>query len=146
MRRFRPFILFLLLLLPLVSAQAQDLPPQFSQALASLSSFLGRPLTVQDLDNWSFHQDLYTDTALGCQFVAGQPRPEGISGLTFLMIYQGVTYDYRVSADGSIIFPCIADGGGQIQPQPTSAATNCPPDFAGYLPPKLQVGGQGRIG
>ena len=148
MRRLRPFILCLLLLLPLFGAQAQDLPPQFSQALASLSSFLGKPLTVQNLDNWSFHQDLYTDTALGCSYVAGQPRPEGISGFTFLMIYQGVTYDYRVSADGTIVFPCIQEGGGQVpaQPQPTSAATNCPPDFAGYLPPKLQVGGQGRIG
>ena len=139
MTRLRPLILFLLIVLPLMSAQAQDLPPQFSQALASLSSFLGQPLTVQNLDNWSFHQDLYTDTALGCPYVAGQARPEGISGITFLMIYQGVTYDYRVSVDGTIVFPCIQDGGGQIQPQPqaTNAATNCPPDFAGYLPPKL---------
>ncbi|MEO8396325.1 MAG: hypothetical protein ABI700_25255, partial [Chloroflexota bacterium] len=122
---------------------------QFSQALASLSSFLGKPLTPQDLDNWSFHQDLYIDTALGCGFVAGQPRPEGISGFTFLMVYQGVTYDYRVSADSQIIFPCIPEGGGQIPtqaPQPTNSATNCPADFAGYLPPKLQIGGQGRIG
>jgi WD40 repeat protein len=148
MVRLRPFILALLFLLPLLGAHAQDLPAQFSLALASLSSFLGKPLTVQDLDNWSFHQDLYTDTALGCQYVAGTARPEGISGFTFLMVYQGVTYDYRVSADGSIVFPCIPEGGGQIpaQPQATSQATNCPADLTGYLPPRLQVGGQGRIG
>ena len=145
--RLRLFMLALLLL-PLFGAHAQDLPSQFSLALSSLSSFLGKPLTVQSLDNWSFHQDLYTDTALGCQYVAGTARPEGISGFTFIMVYQGVSYDYRVSADGSIVFPCIPEGGGQspAQPQPTSQASNCPSDFAGYLPPKLQVGGQGRIG
>src|SRR5215212_1614344 len=118
MARFRPIIFILFFLLPLIGAQAQDLPPQFALALSSLSSFLGKPLTASDLDNWSFHQDFYTDTALGCQYVAGAPRPEGISGLTFLMIYQTVTYDYRVSADGSIVFPCLPEGGGQIQAQP----------------------------
>ena len=150
MARFRPIIFLFLFLLPLIGAQAQDLPPQFSLALSSLSSFLGKPLTVQDLDNWSFHQDLYTDTALGCQYVAGIARPEGVSAFTFIMVYKGVSYDYRVSVDGSIVFPCIPEGGGQIPAQPTSqatsTATNCPADFAGYLAPKLQVGGQGRIG
>lgn len=142
----RLIAVFLLMLLPFAPGQAQDLPPQFALALASLSNFLGRPLTVSDLDNWSYQQNLYTDTALGCPFVFPQPRPEGISGLTFLMVYQGVTYDYRVSADGSIVFPCIQEGGGAVTPQTTSTPSNCPSGFVNYLPPRLEVGGSARLG
>jgi WD40 repeat protein len=142
----RLFAVILLVLLPFAPSQAQDLPPQFALALASLSSFLGRPVTVSDLDNWSYTQNLYTDTALGCPYVFPQPRPEGISGLTFLMVYQGVTYDYRVSVNGSIIFPCIQEGGGPIQqPQTTSTPSNCPSGFVNYLPPRLEVGGTARL-
>lgn len=148
MTRIRPLLILLLILLPLVAAQAQDTPPQFALALSSLSSFLGTPLTMQSLDNWSYEQNWYTDTALGCSFVAGTPRPEGVSAFTFLMVYKGVTYDYRVSLDGSMVFPCIREGGGQVPAQQGSTPTpsNCPGGFLGYLPPKLEVGGYGRIG
>ena len=151
MARFRPLILVLLMLLPLVGAQAQNIPPQIAFALANLSSRLGHPITLNTLDSWTYEQNLYTDTALGCPYVAGTPRPEGISGITFVLVYQGTSYDYRVSADGSVFFPCIPDGGGgQAQPpqqqQPAAQPTNCPSSFLGYLPPRLSVGGQARIG
>src|SRR3954452_18709573 len=101
MARFRPIILVLfLMLLPLVGAQAQNVPPQIAFPLANLSSRLGHPITLNTLDSWTYDQNLYYDTALGCPYVAGTPRPEGISGITFLLVYQGTTYDYRVSPDG----------------------------------------------
>ena len=143
MARVRPLLIVLLLLLPF-AAQAQEIPPQLALALNQLSSRIGRPLTLTDLDNWSFQQNLYTNTSLGCQFAAGEERSEGISGLTFLLAYQGITYDYRVSTDGSIVFPC--DPNLVQQPASTPLPTNCPPDFAGFLPPRLNVGGQARIG
>lgn len=143
MARLRPLFIALLLLLPL-TAQAQEIPPQLALALNQLSTRIGRPLTLTDLDNWSFQQNFYTNTSLGCQFVAGEERPEGISGITFIFVYQGITYDYRVSADGTITFPC--DPNLVQQPVSTPLPTNCPPDFAGFLPPRLNIGGQARIG
>jgi hypothetical protein len=144
MTRIRPFLILLLTLLPLFAAQAQDAPPQFALALADLGSRLNRPITLNDLDAWNYEQNLYSDTAFGCQYVAGEPRPNGISAFTFTFAYQNHTYDYRVAADGSLTFPCDPS-----MPQGTAATptpTNCPAGFVGYLPPKLEVGGYGRIG
>ncbi len=150
MPNLRPLFLFCLLALlsgmlalPF-SVQAQDVPPQIALALNQLASRIGQPLTLSDLDNWSFQQNLYTNTALGCSFAAGTERPEGISGLTVLLVYQGTTYDYRVAADGSLVFLC--DPNLAQQPLATPLPVNCPPDYAGFLSPRLNVGGQGRIG
>lgn len=137
--------LLVLIALPL-GAQAQAIiatPPQVTLALDDLSSTVGLPLTLHDLDAYQFSQNVYTDTAMGCPYAVGTPRPEGLSGYTFQLTYHGVLYEYRVAADGSIAFRCDAS---LQQPAPTSAATACPVDFAGYLPPRLQVGGLGRIG
>ncbi|MEP7294512.1 MAG: hypothetical protein ABI835_22170, partial [Chloroflexota bacterium] len=90
MPRLRLLIITLLLLLPLVSTQAQDVPPQLALALNQLSNRIGRPLTLIELDTWRFEQNLYPNTALGCPFAAGIERPEGVSGLTFTLVYQGI--------------------------------------------------------
>ncbi len=155
MSRFRPLVIILLLLLPLIGIQGQgQAPSQIALAINSLSSLLGQPITITDLDNWSYVQNFYTDTALGCPYVAGTARPTGISAFTFKLTYHGVTYDYRVSADGSIVFPCLKEGGGPlgattqpIQPAQTpTTSSNCPAGYTGYLMPRLSVGGQAQIG
>lgn len=144
MARRCALIIALLFVLTTLTAQAQEVPPQLALALNQLANRVGQPLTLTDLDTWTFQQNLYTNTALGCEFAAGSERPEGISGLTVIMTYQGVSYDYRVSTDGSIVFPC--DPNLLQQPAATPLPVNCPPDYAGFLPPRLNVGGQGRIG
>ena len=146
MARFRPFILVLLILVPVLAAHAQvpAPPPQITFALNALSSQLGRPITMLDLTSWTYTQNLYTDTALGCPYANGTAAPQGISGYTFNLVYQGISYDYRVAADGSVIFPCDPNFLGQ--PQPTPEGTNCPAGYGGFLPPRLEIGGQGHIG
>ncbi|HVU10679.1 MAG TPA: SH3 domain-containing protein [Phototrophicaceae bacterium] len=155
MARIRPLIVALmLLLLPLIGVQGQGQPPsQIALAISNLSSLLGQPITINSLDNWSYAQNFYTDSALGCPYVMGTPVPSGISAYTFKLTYKGVTYDYRVSADGSLIFPCLKEGGGPLgataqplQPgQATAQPSNCPAGYAGYLAPRLQVGAQAQI-
>ncbi len=148
-RRLWMIVILVLSALPMTAAQAQTPvtppPPQITLALDSLSNLAGRPLTLTDLDSWRFEQNLYTNTALGCPYAVGTERADGISGYTFNLVYQATPYDYRVAADSSILFRCDPSL-QQAQPVPTSAASTCPADFAGYLPPRLQVGGQGRIG
>jgi hypothetical protein len=140
----------LLLVIPLIGAQAQTPttpppPPQLEQAVAGLGSLLGLPLTVNDLDSWQDSLDVYTDSALGCPYVYGQSIPQGISAYTFKLGYQGLNYDYRISVDGTIAFPCIRDGGGPLGDTPTPQSSNCPTDYAGYLAPRLQVGGEAQL-
>lgn len=143
MARLRYLIIVLLTLIT-TTAFAEDVPPQLALALNQLSQRIGRPLSLTDLDSWSFTQNLYTDTALGCPYALGTPRPEGFSGMTFLLVYQGITYDYRVAVDGSLSFPC--DQTLLQQQNATPQPGNCPADFEGYLPPRLNPGGQARIG
>ena len=145
MARFCLLLLLLLTLLPLAGTLAQsEPPPQFALALASLGSRLNRSITLDDLDAWNYQQNLYTDTAFGCPYVVGESRPNGISAFTFTFGYQGQTYDYRVAVDGSLTFAC--DASLPQGPQPTAMPTNCPVGYVGYLPPRLAVGGSGRIG
>ncbi len=146
MSQLRLLLILLLIVLPLSASRAQqDVPPQLALALASLSTRLGVPLTVSDLDSWTFQQNIYTDTAMGCPFTAGTQRPQPFQGFIFTLVYQGATYDYRVAADGSLAFAC-EPAAPQPPPQPTTETNACPSDFAGYLPPRLQEGGQARIG
>src|SRR5829696_738196 len=134
MARLRYLLIPLLALLITTTAFAQDVPPQLALALNQLSQRIGRPLSLTDLDSWSFTQNLYTDTALGCAVAVGEARPEGFSGMTFLLVYQGISYDYRVAVDGSLTFPC--DETLLQQQNATPQPGNCPADFAGYLPPR----------
>ncbi|MFO7323737.1 MAG: SH3 domain-containing protein [Chloroflexota bacterium] len=152
MKRWAQFLTVLaafLLLTPVV--QAQDAPPQINDALADLSTRLGRVVTLETIDAWRYVVDRYTDTALGCPLVTPQPVPEGIIGYRFELVVDGITYDYRVSTDRTILFPCDAN---LLQTPPDAATTPvipdtpdvaltpetgeaCPPNFEGLLPPRL---------
>ncbi len=149
MARFRILMItWLLLVIPLIGAQAQtptQPPPQLEQAVSGLSSLLGVSLTVNDLDSWQASQDVYMDSALGCPYVYGQPVSEPIPAYTFKLGYQGLIYDYRISVDATIAFPCIRDGGGSLGDTPTPQSSNCPLGYTGYLAPRLQVGGQAQL-
>ncbi len=141
--------LILLLLIGATAAYAQDTPPapppQLANALADLSGKLGTTVGLSNLTSWSFQQNVYTDTALGCTLASGQPTASGITAYRFVLEYNGHSYDYRVSADASIIVACDA-GLLNIPNAPTStAAAGCPANFAGYLLPRLKVNTQARV-
>lgn len=150
--RLQALLCFALLL---ITATAQAQPSQLQLVLDDMSRYLGRTVSVRDFVEWHYTVNRYTDSALGCASVSGNSIPEGINGYTFTFVGNGVTYDWRISEDGSIVFPCDAGMIQQSTTQPTLLPATalpprvtpapCPPNYAGYLPPRLQVGAQARI-
>lgn len=128
------------LLLPALVLRAQA-PQLIDSALADLSQRVGRALTLDDLINWTFTQSNYPDASLGC------PQPGLVyaqmitPGVQFVLTYAGNNYDYRISADRTLVVLC-----GVTAAPPTPADENCPPaGDAAYLLPRVSVGGQARV-
>jgi hypothetical protein len=148
-----------------LSAQTQ-VDPRVGAAVADLSQRLGIALTIDDFTTWSFAENRYPDSSLGCAAAGGAAAPGSFLAFQVTLVYQGTTFDYRVASDLSRVFPCDAAllagnppvlltaspmplPAGQATftpvPQPTNPASTCPSGFAGFLTPRLQVGGQGMI-
>jgi WD40 repeat protein len=137
-RRF--FILFVmatLFVLPFV-VQAQA-PQQINAALTDLSTRVGHPVTINDITDWSWNESLYTDTSLGCAAAAATtpPTAASIRGYQFIMTYQSVTYDYRVSQDQTIVILCGT----------SSSAESCEvgPGAVPFIETRLAAGTQARV-
>ena len=130
------WMLVLILLVP-VLAVAQESPTSISYALNDLSARVGHTVTLNDLDNWTFEQQVFPDTSLGCP----QPDQSYVQvqtvGVIYKLTYMGAVYDYRVTGDGGIVILC--NQGEVVPPCP-------PPDAVGYLPPRLTVGEQAQVG
>mgnify|MGYP005840256527 CR=1 FL=1 len=140
MYRWLLFSLLLVALLPSRAARAQT-PPGLEAALADLSARVGRTVTLADLQNWSFEVKVFPDASLGCPEPGQMYAQVLTSGTQFILAYQGTSYDYRVSADGRVVVLCTT----AVAPTPDPRA-NCPPSGdPGYLPPRLSIGGQGRV-
>ena len=106
MRRIVLFIILVgLALIPAIVA-AQGAPEQIGIALDRLSAEVNRTVTLNDLSNWLWGQDMYPDTSLGCPQPNVDYSQVATQGYTFTLTYEGVTYDYRVSADGRNAFLC----------------------------------------
>jgi WD40 repeat protein len=140
-----------------VAGAQQGTPAQIFFALDDLSSRLGRTVRVSDLQAWSYRIETYSTADLGCPTFTGQGNALNrlVEVYIFDLSYRNTTYQYRVTADGSIKLWC---GQSAYQPSvvpatPTAAATvtptaevgECPADFAGYLTPRLEVGGQATL-
>lgn len=142
-------------------ALAQTAPSQLDFALQDLSNRAGQSVTVEDLDGWQWSQSNYPDTSLGCP-QPGQVYSQVISpGYQFVLVYQGQTYDYRVSEDGNTVILCTAtELGTPVQPptftpgavEPTPApSTPLPtvpaaePGCADVLALQLTPGQQARV-
>ena len=144
-----------------MAAYAQE-PDVILDALADLSQRAGKTLALDDLSSWQWEQKNFPDTSLGCP-KPGLSYPQVITnGYQILLTYEGVTYDYRVSADRSTLFLCSPGGQATVpgtpiptigpgddttpQPRPTTPA---PPPVgiavcAGALPARLAVGAVAR--
>jgi WD40 repeat protein len=95
-------LLFGLFIIPL--AYAQGAPAQIDIALNDLSNRVGRTLAITDLSNWRWGQQNYPNSALGCEGVQGTGTD--VAGYQFTLTYGGINYDYRVSADNTIVVLC----------------------------------------
>ena len=156
MRRQWSVLLSLLIVLVGVTAaqaQTQPLPPPVAAALNAFNLYLTQPITADQLDSFQFTQGTYSDTALGCTLVAGAPLAAPTNAYRVQLVFQGVLYEFEVSADTTLIVPCspplISPAGPIVVATvagPTLGVTGCPVDFAGYLAPRLTAGDFARIG
>jgi hypothetical protein len=120
----------------MLPASAQDAPPQINAALAALSQAVGRTVSLSELNGWSFTQNNYPDTSLGCPQGGTGYAQVVTPGYEFVLDYNATRYDFRVSADQSIVFLCRSS---PLQANPDG--TLCPPpDDPAYLPPRLSIG------
>ncbi|NLE50101.1 MAG: SH3 domain-containing protein [Chloroflexi bacterium] len=160
-RWLRAFVVMIVALGISQVALAQTSPSQLEFALQALSNQVGQPITVEDLDGWQWSQTNYPDSSLGC------PQPGEVytqvvtSGYQFLLVYQGQTYDYRVSEDGNTVILCTAtDIGTPVEPptftpdaaEPTTAPSTPLPTVPGTEPGcpegldlRLTAGQQARV-
>ena len=150
-KRTSVVFMLLALLIPAAAIQAQQGPPDvINLALNDLSARLGETVTLADFASWTWAEQFYPDTSLGC------PAPDVAYAQTRTRAYQftfvtfeNVTYDYRVSADGNILILCVAGQPVAPTPGPTpvgtpDAAVACTPVAgSGYLPARLAVGMEG---
>jgi len=112
-RKIRVIASLLLGLVIITSAYAQGAPSQIDAALADLSTRVGQTLNIGNLTSYLWGQENYPNSALGCDGVQG--TGSDIAAYQFDLTYGGVTYDYRVSADSTIVVLC-----SQLDPnQPT---------------------------
>jgi uncharacterized protein YraI len=133
----RLMILLILCLLPLalnfapVTFAQSDVPPQVVDAVNLLGQLLRLPLTINDMQRWSYDVQVFNNSNLGC---ASRTGTSG-SYLAYAveLQYGGVTYDVRVSGDRTISFIC----GSNATPTPSSCS--------GSPAPRLRIGEGGRV-
>ncbi len=151
----RRLVLLLLFLFPAIGIMAQGAPDQIDRALANLSAAVNRNLTINDLSNWRWSQDLYPDLSLGCPEEDRAYAQVVTQGFKFLLTYNEVIYDYRVSADGNIVILCSRVSEAELaQATPTpvgedtiDTAIGCPEPEPGviYLPRRITAGVQVQV-
>ena len=98
-----------LLALPVVFAQQNDsdnTPEEVDTVLLDLSEKLGVTLTQNNITSFTWAGESFPDTSLDC------PQPDEVysqvvtQGYQIDIVYQDVTYDYRVSQGGDIVVLC----------------------------------------
>ncbi len=83
-----------------------DTPSQIDVAIENLNILLGTSLTLDSFDRFEWEQQSFPDTSLGCVVTGQAYEPAAALGYSFLLTYNGLVYDYRVSEDESIVFLC----------------------------------------
>ncbi len=117
---------------PRAFAQVSEPTGIIDAALRDLSQKLGRTLTRNNVDNWTWEQVQFPDASLGCP-QPGQTYAQVLTlGFKFTFTVGGVVYDYRALNDGSRIFQCTASGAVPAGPTPTREAA--PPTVAPIAP------------
>ena len=120
-KRLAIFLALAIMLSTTLSAYAQGSEPTaiIDAALRDLSQKLGRTLTRNNVDTYSWEQINFPDASLGCP-QPGQMYAQVVTlGYKLSFTVNNVVYDYRARNDGSQLFQCSASGAVPVAPTPT---------------------------
>ena len=151
--------LIFLLCLSVIPVQAQDTfpapPPGFFDALSDLGVRVGKSFSISCsnpsdgtscrasdplIQDWEWSFEVYPDTGIGCP----QAFPGGVTATPtrayrYMILYNGVEYEYRQNADRTGLFLCTQNGREEAFQGVTNAAVQCP------TIPRLIVGQPARV-
>lgn len=149
--------LALFLVVGVMGVIAQGAPQAINVALADLNERLGTSYTLNDF-NWSWEQVRFADTSLDCPMEGQVYTQVEVVGYRFIFEVQGNRYDYRVSADETILVLCsttsLDDLENQEDDQPigsddeepyTNPLCPAPPEGITYMPTRLTTQIQARV-
>lgn len=142
----------LLLVIPLGTLSAQGAPESIQDALNALSQRLGQNLTLNDVF-WTWAQEVYGDTSLGCPADGEMYAQVVTNAYRYTFTYQDISYEYRVSADRTIVRFCgqtdVSDTGPEIPAADSESLSNvlCPPpsDTLTYMKTRLAPGIEAQV-
>lgn len=124
----------LITLTPLVGVQAQgdgegstEISIALNAALNALSTDVGAAVTTTDLANWTWQEELFSDAALGCPQPGMVYAQEITRGFRITLVYNGVTYDYRVTPNGQVVVLCGSDIAAEATAVPAQPASTAVP-------------------
>lgn len=119
----RLFLLILALLVPVaVSAQSAP-PPEIEVALADVNTRLGTSYTLNDLDNWSWAEQIFNDASLGC------PQPDMAyaqvvtRGYVITLTIDDQIFDYRAPTGSGTVAFCAVTSTAESTPEPAVGGT-----------------------
>src|SRR5262249_47219038 len=96
----------------LFSIQAQTQPTAIiDAAYRDLSQKVGKTIARGGDSSFTWEQDNFGDTSLGCPKPGVAASQVVTPGYKIVITYQGVAYDYRATLDGKTLFQCSATGG-----------------------------------
>lgn len=130
-RLLRMMALVLVALVPLATVQAQgdgegDTPTDatitLNAAIQALGDQLGTPLTTADLTSWTWEEEFFSDASLGCPQPGMAYAQQITRGFKITLIYNGITYDYRLTPDGQVVILCGSEAGSAATPAPVAPA------------------------
>lgn len=92
--------------------RAQGAPEPINDAIADLGGRVGQTLTINNLENWFWSQAGYSNAC-------PQGTPPDAPGYQFLLTYGGQVYDYRVTADRTVVVLCSVEAITKDEDAPT---------------------------
>ncbi|MEP7285639.1 MAG: SH3 domain-containing protein [Chloroflexota bacterium] len=117
---------------PALVSQAQgDISTTIIDAVYSdLSQKLGKSVARGGDSQFSWEEDVFNDTSLGCPQPGQNYTQVTTRAYKITIVYQGVTYSYRSTKDGGVIFQCTPNFSGP-------GATPLAPETA--IPPSAPI-------
>ena len=134
-------------------AQAGEPTAIIDAVLKDLSTRLGQTLTRGNVDTYSWDQEDFPNSSLGCASAGGVSAQVITRGYKVLVTVKGVVYDYRASNDGKTIIQCAAGAAPQtvIAPATTPGTPVVAPTLAPgrpqlpYIAPIAYIGRDGNV-
>ncbi len=116
----RLIAIFVVIFSMAIPSLAQESPDEVNVVLQTLSAALGVQVTPDVIDDVSWREVTFTSTALGCPNPAQIYDPLNATGYQIFVVYEGVTYDYRVTTGGELVLLCSTQDTTLVVPeQPT---------------------------